>query len=316
MSSQAIATTSRTVTSENSQVGTPSLLGQLLRHKPKKETVLEEVLDVEQDLVLYNNHQISLLNPKVLYHVGRFNFNTQLLRINREEELLVTNFPNNIKLISQNTISQIKQTDKKLVHLGLIVIGLKGLARKKLGTKVLITLLDKRWQSDARKAMIAAMEVDMSGNKGIFYCSPDFMISIKDIDKIELGIQSKGYEDFTGHSNLLINIGLLGKLTNNSTTKYKLNIAHIIDAISSTGVKMIQPMDIDPTILEGLAWNISNNLTSTVSIPDNSLLYKNLDNTYSLRFQGYVHKPIPEQDEIDSDVESLRNEQNRRRSYS
>ena len=65
------------------------------------------------------------------------------------------------------------------------------------------------------------MEVDMNQNKGIFYCTPDFQISIKDLENLEIEIQTKEYEDFQGHANLLISLEFLGKLTTSSTTKYK-----------------------------------------------------------------------------------------------
>ena len=69
-------------------------------------------------------------------------FHTQLLRINREEEILVTTEPINLALISKKITRKIKQSGKKLLHLILIVIAIKGLVRKHLGTKVLISLSD------------------------------------------------------------------------------------------------------------------------------------------------------------------------------
>lgn len=54
-----------------------------------------------------------------------------------------------------------------LMHMGLIVIGLKGLTRKSLGTKVLITIYDDRW-SDSKKSIIGLTEVDMSNNSKLF----------------------------------------------------------------------------------------------------------------------------------------------------
>ena len=44
---------------------------------------------------------------------------------------------------------------KCLVYLGKIVIGIKGLARKQLGTKTLIVILDNKWKRDVIKAVIA-----------------------------------------------------------------------------------------------------------------------------------------------------------------
>ena len=65
------------------------------------------------------------------------------------------------------------------------------------------------------------------------------------MELLEIGIQTKGYENLVKRSNLLVNIGFIGKLTGSSTTKYKLNINGIISEISSIGVKMIKPMAID-----------------------------------------------------------------------
>ena len=73
-------------------------------------------------------------------------------------------------------------------------------------------------------ALISVIEIDMNDNKRIFYCSPDFSISTRDIELLEIGIQARGFEDLDKQSNLLINTGFLGKLTDSSTTQYKLNI--------------------------------------------------------------------------------------------
>ena len=76
------------------------------------------------------------------------------------------------------TISKVRQNGKRLVYLGLIVIAVKRLVRTNLCSKVLISLLDNGWRTNAKNALIAAIEVDMSENKEIFYCNPDFSISI------------------------------------------------------------------------------------------------------------------------------------------
>ena len=88
---------------------------------------------------------MTLLNPQTLYRTNTLNFNTQLLRINSEEEIFVTTKPKNLALVSKESTRKIKQSGKKLVHLGLIVIGVKRLVQKSLGTKVLVTVLDRGW---------------------------------------------------------------------------------------------------------------------------------------------------------------------------
>ena len=110
--------TSRFITREDSNQSHPSCLGKLITGGNKLNNTLEEVIDVEKDLELYSSHQLNLLNPQILYQTNALNFNTQLLRINREEEILVTTESKNLTLVSTESIKKIKQSGKKLVHLG------------------------------------------------------------------------------------------------------------------------------------------------------------------------------------------------------
>lgn len=77
----------------------------------------------------------------------------------------------------------------------LIIIGVKRLTRKNLGTKILIVIYDDRWL-DLKKSIIGLTKVDMTNNEGIFYISPDFMMNLKEFEKhIKIGLQTKGYEE-------------------------------------------------------------------------------------------------------------------------
>lgn len=166
--------------------------------------------------------------------------------------------------------------------------------------------MDKGWQLDARNALIAAVEVGMSRNFCLFYYSPDFSISIRDLDFIEIGIHAKRYEDLVKNSNFLINIGFIGKLTDDSTTKYKLDINGIISAISSRGVKMIKPMISDSGRFNGLEWNLYKNPRRNITNTEISVIYKDLNNNYSIRFSNY--KPIQienKQFELETDSENI-----------
>ena len=111
-----------------------------------------------------------------------------MLRINWEEEIFITTEPINLPLVSKESTRKIRQNGERLVYLGLIVTGVKGLVRKNLCTKVLISLLDNGWRTNAKNALITAIEVDMSVNKGIFYCSQDFCVSERNLEFLEIGI--------------------------------------------------------------------------------------------------------------------------------
>ena len=64
MSLQPFSGPSRTITSERSLIGKPSFLRKLLAKKKKLEMTVEEIMDVDRDLEIYTNHQLTLLNPK------------------------------------------------------------------------------------------------------------------------------------------------------------------------------------------------------------------------------------------------------------
>lgn len=84
------------------------------------------------------------------------------------------------------------------------------------------------------------MEVDMNKNIRLFYCSPDILMSVKDIHNLEIGIQSEGYEELNRDSNLLNCMWFLGKATNSSNINYKLHIEELMDGIVSKGIKLIK----------------------------------------------------------------------------
>ena len=93
MNLQAFSGPNRTltgITQEKSNIEKPSFLGKFLTKKNKLKNTLEDIIDIDKDLEVYTNNQLNLLNPRVLYKINTLNFNTQLLKINREEELLVT----------------------------------------------------------------------------------------------------------------------------------------------------------------------------------------------------------------------------------
>jgi hypothetical protein len=60
------------------------------------------------------------------------------------------------------------------------IIGIKGMTRKKLGTKVLISLLDKRWDC-INKAAMGFVEGDMNKNNLITYIAPDLIMPVKNL---------------------------------------------------------------------------------------------------------------------------------------
>ena len=166
---------------------------------------LEEVIDMERELERYQRDTLRKIRPQQVYHMGIFESKSGLYRISREVELSVLTHLVDLRIVSKNIKNELKYSGYKYIHQGMYIIGVKGMTRKKLGTKVLITLLDKRWES-VEKASLGFMEGDMNENRLITYIAPDLMMPVKEfIEKMSFGFQTNGYEDFKG-TNLLVSI--------------------------------------------------------------------------------------------------------------
>ena len=215
------------------------------RLKGKAEDIdnLEEIINVENDLEKYQKDTLRKIKPQQIYQMGFFESRNGLYRISREVELSVLTKPVELKIVSKQFENSLKYSGYKYIHQGMYIIGVKSMTRKKLGTKVLITLLDKRWNS-INKAALGFLEGDMNEGSLITYIAPDLIMPIKEfIEKMSFGFQTKGYEDFKG-TNLLVSIEFIGRLTNKSRTKYKVNVNDVIENMQSKCINFMSPLKI------------------------------------------------------------------------
>src|SRR3954466_13957241 len=128
--------------------------------------------------------------------MGMFESKSGLYRISREVELSVLTHPVDLRIVRKNIENELKYCGYKYIHQGMYTIGVKGMTRKKLGAKVLITLLDRRWDFVARAAL-GFMEGDMNKNILITYIAPDLMMPTQEfIEKMSIGFHPATYEDF------------------------------------------------------------------------------------------------------------------------
>jgi hypothetical protein len=88
-----------------------------------------------------------------------------LYRISREVELSVLNQLIELRIVSKQFKNSLIYGAYKYIHQGMYIIRIKGMIGKKLGTKVLVTSLDKRR--------------DMNENSLITYIAPDLMMSVQ-----------------------------------------------------------------------------------------------------------------------------------------
>src|SRR5215216_1411296 len=140
---------------------------------------IEEVIDIQRDLERYQKDTLRKIKPQQVYHMGMFESKSGLYRISREVELSVLTHPVDLRIVSKNIENELKYCGYKYIHQGMYIIGIKGMTRKKLGAKVLITLLDRRWES-VDKAALGFLEGDMNENRLITYIAPDLMMPVKE----------------------------------------------------------------------------------------------------------------------------------------
>ena len=164
--------------------------------------------------------------------------------------------PVDLRIVSKTIENELKYCGYKYINQGMYIIGVKGMTRKKLGAKVLITLLDRRWES-VDQATLGFLEGDMNENKLITYIAPDLMMPVMEfIEKMSFGFQTKGYEDFKG-TNLLVSIEFIGRLTNRSSSRYRVNVNDVIDSMQTKGIKFMNPLKIGSKERAGEEWKIA-----------------------------------------------------------
>jgi hypothetical protein len=152
------------------------------RLKGKSEEIdnLEKVIDLDRDMKRYQKDTLRKLKAQQLYQMGIFESRSGLYRISREVEFSVLNELVDLKIVSKQFENSLRYAGYKYIHQGMYIIGIKGITRKKLGTKVLFTLLDKRWDA-INKASLGFLEGDMNENNLITYIAPDLMMPVKNL---------------------------------------------------------------------------------------------------------------------------------------
>lgn len=85
------------------------------------------------------------------------------------------------------------------------------------------------------------------------YMAPDIMVSIHDFfNHIELAIQARGYETWTGgESNFLVTRNVVGRLTNSSYTGFRFNVPRVAECVIALPGPPRSAED-----LEGMRWNL------------------------------------------------------------
>lgn len=131
---------------------------------------LEEIINIGKDVDMFSNNKLKIFSPKRLYSHRFLSTNTGLFRHHRG---ITLHCPDNqevrLSLIIEEAAKELKKNDKHyFVHIGLVLLGARGLTRRGTRGKFLLCLYDNRHKTP-NKATIGIIEVDMNNNIGIFY---------------------------------------------------------------------------------------------------------------------------------------------------
>nr|BAA01607.1 194K polypeptide [Rice tungro bacilliform virus]prf//1817177A capsid protein [Rice tungro bacilliform virus] len=299
--------TSRTITQDSTSESN------IKKGKNSTKRELIEEVDVNQEVENFDWKKLSGIKPNKLYEKNwqeKVKLKQQsIVSAYKEEAISVTHNAYTTTLFPQEVIKNVKNQGKLYYHIGMMAIGVKGLHRRKIGTKVMIMFYDDSF-GKAREASIGSIEMDMNAGCGVFYSCPDFAKYIKDLSHLKIGIQTLGYENYEG-KNLSVAIKTIGRLTTNIQSKYKINVKDIVEQISSQGIIMVAPMEIDSSHLDGNEWDLSKflNHENTSRVPTKALIYQNLQGGESLRFSNYkqtrMHDPTENNSDEDEDLKIL-----------
>ena len=109
---------------------------------------------------------------------------------------------------------------------------------------------------------------------------------------MSFGFQTKGYEDFKG-TNLLVSIEFIGRLTNRSSSRYRVNINDVINSMQSKVIQFMYPLTISSEERAGEEWKIGELMEKKeLKQPENYISYQNCEGNSSIRFMNYKSASI------------------------
>ena len=105
---------------------------------------------------------------------------------------------------------------------------------------------------------------------------------------IKIGIKTKGYHMIPGVHNLLPCISFIGKLSNHSSTKYKLRTDQALKALGTKGIQVIEAKRLSSETLAGLEWKITELIPRQQIVPSRNSFYTSSTGEVNLRFSDYT----------------------------
>ncbi|KAK3225449.1 hypothetical protein Dsin_005311 [Dipteronia sinensis] len=248
---------------------------------------------------------MKLLMVDKLYHTGFLQSKSDLITTLSRHKISCIGEDNlvDLPLILKNDYSQLSA--RRLMHLGLITIGVIGLTRQGTGAKTFISVSDMAWNTP-EDGVLGCMELDMNNNYQIGVLQPGMIADFADFpNRFRVHVMTKGYDIKPGTCNLWVMIGFIGKTTDTEKVQTKLDLSQNLKVLTNKGVPFVTALRISSERRQGEDWILSKLFTKTerVQAPRSGAIIKNTKTgEASISFSNY--------EDIDDPAESDNDEEN------
>ena len=119
----------------------------------------------------FSNTDLSKI--KIWYFQNRFTIKT------KERDIQLTKPFETIQLLSKKSMQKHLARNYKYIHVGLVQVSIKPLAKKGLNTSILVVLRDARFHN-FQDSLLSSIESSLCSGPVSFDCYPNITISLKD----------------------------------------------------------------------------------------------------------------------------------------
>ncbi|AVA17861.1 polyprotein [Birch leaf roll-associated virus] len=276
------------------------------------DETLESELNPDAELQISQRRRARIIPAETLYGALNSEPEHRVYQHYSEQRVSLIDDQQDFRLIQPESYQALVDEGRQHIHVGMIMVRVSLLHRIDTGIQACIILRDTRF--DGNRAIIGAMECDLSDGTAMVYLTPDMMLSIHDFyNHFQIAVMTRGYNNqwAGGESNMIITRSLIARLTNNSVTAFNYKVQGVLDYLTSKGVQALPGAPHPHSMLEGKEWKIGESkIPKPAQIPTRLYQRERTDGSTAIKFAGYTDKTAstsrPEDEtEQDSDLEAL-----------
>ena len=124
-----------------------------------------------------------------------------------------------------------------------------------MGAKAFVVLFDQRFRDNNSQTIIGIIEIDLNQIVSLVYIAPNYTMNLSDfIQNIHLEVQTIGFgRNFVEH-NLHLDITFIGRISDQISPRYRININPLVTTLSSEGIQFLPPEIFDSSRNQNNQW--------------------------------------------------------------